>query len=87
MADVKTKRKENQLGRYYVDESCIACDACVTSAPQNFSINEDQGFAFVKKQPETSQEEDQCHEAMEGCPVEAIGNDGEEKKTSSKNHQ
>jgi ferredoxin len=29
------------------------------------------------KQPETPEEEALCKEAMEGCPVEAIGNDGE----------
>jgi ferredoxin len=30
----------------------------------------------VKKQPESPEEEAQCKEAMEGCPVEAIGNFG-----------
>ncbi|PYL19449.1 MAG: ferredoxin, partial [Verrucomicrobia bacterium] len=28
------------------------------------------------KQPESPEEEALCKEAMEGCPVEAIGNDG-----------
>ena len=33
--------------------------------------------ANVFKQPTTPEEEALCKEAMEGCPVEAIGNDGE----------
>jgi ferredoxin len=35
------------------------------------------GHTYVLKQPETPEEEALCKEAMEGCPVEAIGNDGE----------
>ncbi len=30
------------------------------------------------KQPENKEEEAQCQDAMESCPVEAIGDDGEE---------
>jgi ferredoxin len=30
----------------------------------------------VFKQPENEAEENLCKEAMEGCPVEAIGSDG-----------
>lgn len=77
MADKNTKWPDNTGGKVYVDQTCIACDACVTSAPNNFSMNDDDGHAFVSKQPETPEEEDQVREAMEGCPVEAIGNDGE----------
>jgi len=32
--------------------------------------------SFVYKQPESPEEEALCKEAMEGCPVEAIGSDG-----------
>ncbi len=78
MPNKSKKYSDNLPGRIYVDESCIACDACVTAAPENFGMNENDGHAFVKRQPCSSQEEDQVREAMEGCPVEAIGNDGEE---------
>jgi hypothetical protein len=47
-------------------------------APNNFEANEDEGFSFVCKQPEDDEEEAQCQEAMESCPVEAIGDDGDE---------
>lgn len=77
MADKENKYPENKPGKYFVDRECIACDACVMSAPDNFSMDEDDGHAFVSRQPETPEEEEQCEEAMEGCPVEAIGDDGQ----------
>lgn len=77
MADKNDKYDENTPGRIYVDRTCIACDACVLAAPSNFSMDEDDGHAFVQKQPDGDEEEDQVKEAMEGCPVEAIGDDGD----------
>ena len=44
--------------------------------PANYKRNDDGGHSFVYKQPETPEEEALCKEAMEGCPVEAIGSDG-----------
>jgi ferredoxin len=75
MADKNSKYEQNASGKYYVDTQCIACDACCTSAPDNFKMNDDDGHAFLSKQPQSAEEEAQCKEAMEGCPVEAIGND------------
>lgn len=77
MADKNKKYPENKPGKFYVDKECIACDACVLAAPDNFGMDQDDGHAFVKLQPTTSAEEDLCKEAMDGCPVEAIGNNGE----------
>ena len=77
MADKNKKYPENKPGRFYVDKECIACDACMRAAPENFGMNEDDGHAFIMKQPADSVEEDLCKEAMEGCPVEAIGADGD----------
>jgi ferredoxin len=77
MADLSQKWKENKPGKIYVDQSCIACDACILTAPKNFSMHEEDGHAYVTAQPTTPEEEALCKEAMEGCPVEAIGNDGE----------
>jgi ferredoxin len=76
MSDKANKYNENANGKFYVDNQCIACDACCTSAPSNFKMNDEEGHAFVGKQPATPEEEAQCKEALEGCPVEAIGNDG-----------
>ena len=76
MADKNDKFVENVTGAYYVDRSCIACDACCITAPDHFGMDEDDGHAFVIKQPITPEDEELCKEAMEGCPVESIGNDG-----------
>ncbi len=77
MADKTNKWKENSSGKMFVDQSCIACDACVLTAPENFKMHEEDGHAYVSKQPTNPEEEKLCKEAMEGCPVEAIGDFGD----------
>lgn len=77
MADREDRNKENIIGKFYVDSQCIDCDLCRESAPNNFTRSDDEGYSYVYKQPENADEEAACKEAMEGCPVEAIGNDGE----------
>ncbi|MBN2506665.1 MAG: ferredoxin [Verrucomicrobia bacterium] len=76
MADIANKYPENVPGKYYVDNQCIDCDLCRETAPNNFKRNEEGGYSYVAKQPENEEEEKACMEAKEGCPVEAIGNDG-----------
>ena len=78
MADQANKYPENTGGKFYVDNQCIDCDLCRETAPENFKRNEDGGYSFVSKQPENADEEARCKEAMEGCPVEAIGEDGDD---------
>ena len=77
MADKTKKYPENIAGQYYVDRECIACDACIMAAPDHFAMDPDDGHAYVVKQPSSDSEQALCKEAMEGCPVEAIGSDGE----------
>jgi ferredoxin len=76
MADAANKYPENVDGKFYVDDQCIDCDLCRETAPANYKRNDDGGHSYVYKQPESPEEEAACKEAMEGCPVEAIGNDG-----------
>ena len=76
MADKEEKWAENVEGKFYVDEQCIDCDLCRETSPTNFTREEDGGYSYVYKQPENDDELELCIEAMEGCPVEAIGNDG-----------
>ena len=76
MADSANKVGGSVDGKYYVDEECIACDACIGEAPDFFEMNDDEGYAFVKAQPSTPEETEQCEAAIEACPVEAIGNNG-----------
>ena len=76
MADKSAKFDQNIEGKFYVDDQCIACDACVVEAPGFFSMNDDDGHAFVMKQPITDADMEECQNALEACPVEAIGDDG-----------
>jgi ferredoxin len=78
MADKSQKWPENVTGKFYVDQQCIDCDLCRETAPNNFARNEDGGYSFVSNQPQSEEETNLCMEALEGCPVEAIGNDGDE---------
>lgn len=77
MANKADRVPDNIPGKFYVDTQCIDCNLCRDTAPNNFKQNEEKGYSFVYKQPETPEEQQLCQEAMEGCPVEAIGNDGE----------
>ncbi len=76
MADLDDKLPDNVAGKWYVDSNCIDCDVCRTTAPNNFEANEDEGYSFVNKQPESDEETEQMEESMESCPTEAIGDDG-----------
>ncbi len=76
MADNTDKVGGNVDGQFYVDSNCIDCDLCRQTAPDNFTRNEDEGYTFVSKQPENDEEHQACLDAMEECPVEAIGDDG-----------
>jgi ferredoxin len=76
MADRNARLAENAPGKYYVDTQCIDCDVCRVTAPANFRREEDKGFSYVFKQADNAEEEAACQEAMDSCPVEAIGNDG-----------
>jgi ferredoxin len=76
MADLANRYPENVPGRFFVDNQCIDCDLCRETAPENFTRYEEGGYSHVYKQPTTPEQEELCKQAMEGCPVEAIGNTG-----------
>lgn len=76
MAEVEDKLPDNARGKFYVTRECIDCDVCRSDAPRNFTRNDENGYSFVFRQPETPEEIELCSEAMNACPVEAIGNDG-----------
>jgi ferredoxin len=78
MAEKDAKLPENVPGKFYVDDQCIDCDACRATAPDNFARDEEKGYSYVSKQPENEEEVNLCQEALEGCPVEAIGDDGDD---------
>ncbi len=78
MAEIEDRYEDNVAGEFYVDDQCIDCDLCRETAPDNFTRNEDGGYSYVYKQPTTDEERALSEEAMEGCPVEAIGSNGKD---------
>ncbi len=76
MADKAEKNEFNVAGKYYVDSQCIGCALCASTAEDFFAIS-DTGCAYVKAQPSDDAGVALCNEALESCPVQAIGDDGE----------
>lgn len=74
MADPAKRHPASAEGKFYVDAECIDCGLCLDVAPENFASDGD--ASYVCKQPETPEQEEACRQAMEDCPVEAIGDDG-----------
>ena len=82
MANPNVKNNENIAGAWYCTgpedtegEGCIACNACFGRAPQFFAEDED-GNAYVWRQPETEEDVALCQEQLDNCPVNSIGGDG-----------
>ena len=72
MARFSHKAPANLPGDLFVDDSCIACDACRRIAPHTFGGNEDEP-SFVAHQPSTAEERRDALQALVACPVSAIG--------------
>lgn len=78
MADKTERWEDNVKGAWYVDRECIICSLCSDIAPQIFRESDDGDHDIVHKQPTTEEELQLAQEALEACPVEAIGKDGDE---------
>ncbi|MGA2782382.1 MAG: ferredoxin [Smithella sp.] len=76
LPSIKQRIKENVPGKYYIIDKCISCSLCYELSPRNFSMNLDEGYDFVFKQPETQEDEALCLKAMQFCPADAIRDDG-----------
>ena len=77
MADKTKKVAATVKGKFYVDSTCIDCNLCRETAPKNFRRIEDGGYSYVFQQPASPAEQADCKQALEECPVQAIGEDGE----------
>ena len=64
----------NVGGGYYVDlDRCANHESCVYYAPNNFVLDPSEHYgAYVVKQPDSTEEEEQCRQAMDACPEGAI---------------
>src|SRR5205823_3784392 len=76
MANVKKKVPENIPGDFFVDSTCIDCDACRQIAPAVFG--EATETSFVKSQPKSGAERRQALQALLSCPTGSIGCLGED---------
>ncbi len=76
MADISSRLPGNVKGPWYVDSNCIGCGLCSATAPDIFELN-NEGQAIVKRQPSSPDETAQAEQALNDCPVQSIGNDGE----------
>ncbi|MEM7603653.1 MAG: ferredoxin [Verrucomicrobiota bacterium] len=85
MADYQDRYPQNVFGAFYVDEQCIDCDMCRLNAPDFFTRDDDGAHSFVHRQPTADDEVSLCLEAVDGCPVEAIGSDGPHEEIELKN--
>jgi len=73
MADPRRRLEENAPGPWFVDASCIDCDACRQIAPDVFTEGNEQ--ALVARQPGGDHRVD-AFRALVACPVGAIGTEG-----------
>ncbi|MFV1994698.1 MAG: ferredoxin [Verrucomicrobiales bacterium] len=78
MPDFINRYPDNAPGTYYVTDDCGLCDVCLEICPTVFLKNEKGGYAFVFKQPESEEEIEVCEQAVDACPREAIGDDGDD---------
>jgi glyoxylase-like metal-dependent hydrolase (beta-lactamase superfamily II)/ferredoxin len=71
MANPKKRVPENVPGDFFVDSTCIDCDACRQIAPSTFG--EAAETSFVKAQPASRCDRRQALQALLACPTGSIG--------------
>jgi glyoxylase-like metal-dependent hydrolase (beta-lactamase superfamily II)/ferredoxin len=71
MANPRKGVPENVPGDFFVDSTCIDCDACRQIAPTVFGAAAE--TSFVKAQPASSSDRRQALQALLSCPTGSIG--------------
>ena len=71
MAQLNKRRTENIPGNFFVDDTCIDCDACRWIAPQVFHEKKDQSAVY--HQPQNEHETESALRALVACPTSSIG--------------
>lgn len=74
MADPKKRLSTNVAGEFFVDSTCIDCDACRQIAPAVFA--ESGEYSSVCQQPQSEDEKRKAWQALLACPVGSIGSSG-----------
>ncbi|HWZ86907.1 MAG TPA: MBL fold metallo-hydrolase [Thermoanaerobaculia bacterium] len=71
MASPAARLPDNVPGEFYVDRTCIDCDACRRIAPAVFE--EGDGHSFVRAQPDSPHDRRRALMALVACPTGSIG--------------
>ena len=71
MAKIAQRLPQNAPGDFYVDSTCIDCDACRQIAPATFSEYRD--LSIVYQQPKTEEQKQRALMALVACPTASIG--------------
>lgn len=71
MANARKQVTENVAGEFYVDLTCIDCEACQQLAPEVFA--EAGSYSYVHTQPGTAGQRRAALRALVACPVGSIG--------------
>jgi glyoxylase-like metal-dependent hydrolase (beta-lactamase superfamily II)/ferredoxin len=72
MARASARLPENVAGDFFVDDTCIDCDACRQVAPAVFAQSE-RSLAYVHAQPASPAEQHRALMALVACPTSSIG--------------
>ena len=72
MADPRRSHPANAPGPWFVDTTCIDCDACRQLAPGVFD-GRGLGQSAVARQPAATEEEHAAERALVACPTASIG--------------
>ncbi|MGB7921903.1 MAG: MBL fold metallo-hydrolase [Pyrinomonadaceae bacterium] len=71
MANVARRLPQNVGGDFFVDDTCIDCDACRQIAPATFRDHGEQSSVY--RQPETDEETQLALRSLVACPTASIG--------------
>jgi len=71
MASLALRLPNNAPGDFFVDSTCIDCDACRQIAPETFA--DDGDYSIVYQQPRNKQETKRALMALVACPTGSIG--------------
>lgn len=71
MAQIDKRLTENVAGDFFVDSTCIDCDACRQIAPASF--RDHGGQSSVYHQPQNPGEQHRAFMALVACPTASIG--------------
>ena len=83
MANPNKRVPENAPGDFFVDSTCIDCDACRQIAPSIFGEAAD--YSFVHSQPTSAADRRRAIHALLACPTGSIGCLGEDDPKTAMN--